>query len=57
MTSQKLGGEMISLRRDTYNDKKHYPSNNITLQHLVHFFERSHKYNNSKYHFKAMMLL
>ena len=57
MTSQKLAGETISLRRDTYNDKKHYPSNNISLQHLVHFFERSPKYANSKYHFKAMMQL
>lgn len=57
MVSQKVGTDLSSIRRDTHNEKKHYPSNNITLMHLVHFFERSHKYKNSKYHFKAMMLL
>lgn len=57
LTSQKLTGEQANQRRDTYNDKKHYPSNNITLQHLVHFFECSPKHKHSKHHFKASMLL
>lgn len=57
LTSQKNTGEQANQRRDTYNDKKHYPSNNITLQHLVHFFECSPKHKNSKHHFKASMLL